>query len=171
MEQARQVAPNQYMKMLIILQAESFSSLWETMVDDEDIPMACHWCHGRECVTANQSTKFAYKPHLLNYLLEAQLVLLHLEESLNYFADIHCLMMTRLRKLNKGVIQATLLALAGLKCLNMTENVTNSLPIDDMLLAVAQGAIGIACRMRLASEGVVTVATAKLEEELLLAVQ
>lgn len=53
---------------------------------------------------------------------------------------------TRLRKLNKGVIQATLLALAGLKCLNMTENVTNSLPIDDMLLAVAQGAIGIACR-------------------------
>lgn len=43
------------------------------------------------------------------------------------------------------MIQATLLALAGLKCLNMTENVTNILPIDDMLLAVAQGAIGIAC--------------------------
>ena len=61
MQQARQVAPNQYMKMLIILQAESFSSLWETMVDDEDILMACHWCHGTECVTANQSTKFAYK--------------------------------------------------------------------------------------------------------------
>lgn len=52
---------------------------------------------------------------------------------------------TRLRKLNEGVIQATLLALAGLQRLNMTENVTNSLPIDDMLLAVAQGAIGIAC--------------------------
>ncbi|KDO57472.1 hypothetical protein CISIN_1g0381221mg, partial [Citrus sinensis] len=51
----------------------------------------------------------------------------------------------RLRKLNEGVIQATLSALAGLKCLNMTENVTNILPIDDMLLAVAQGAIGIAC--------------------------
>ncbi|KAH9722757.1 Porphobilinogen deaminase [Citrus sinensis] len=50
-----------------------------------------------------------------------------------------------LRKLNEGVIQATLSALAGLKCLNMTENVTNILPIDDMLLAVAQGAIGIAC--------------------------
>ncbi|KAK9204046.1 hypothetical protein WN943_014303 [Citrus x changshan-huyou] len=78
-----------------------------------------------------------------------------------------------------GVIQATLSALAGLKCLNMTENVTNILPIDDMLLAVAQGAIGIACTnsdfflllVRLVSEGVVTVATAKLEEELLLAVQ
>ncbi|KAL0310868.1 UNVERIFIED_CONTAM: Porphobilinogen deaminase, chloroplastic [Sesamum angustifolium] len=53
---------------------------------------------------------------------------------------------TRLRKLNEGVVQATLLALAGLKRLNMTENVTSVLSIDDMLPAVAQGAIGIACR-------------------------
>lgn len=53
---------------------------------------------------------------------------------------------TRLRKLNEGVVQATLLALAGLKRLNMTENVTSILSIDDMLPAVAQGAIGIACR-------------------------
>ncbi|KAH7569814.1 hypothetical protein JRO89_XS05G0003300 [Xanthoceras sorbifolium] len=53
---------------------------------------------------------------------------------------------TRLRKLNEGVVQATLLALAGLKRLNMTEHVTNILSIDDMLPAVAQGAIGIACR-------------------------
>ncbi|EXC33988.1 Porphobilinogen deaminase [Morus notabilis] len=53
---------------------------------------------------------------------------------------------TRLRKLNEGVVQATLLALAGLKRLNMTENVTCILSIDEMLPAVAQGAIGIACR-------------------------
>lgn len=53
---------------------------------------------------------------------------------------------TRLRKLNEGVVQATLLALAGLKRLNMTETVTSVLSIDDMLPAVAQGAIGIACR-------------------------
>lgn len=53
---------------------------------------------------------------------------------------------TRLRKLNDGVVQATLLALAGLKRLNMTENVTSILSMDDMLPAVAQGAIGIACR-------------------------
>ncbi|KAI6682590.1 hypothetical protein NL676_036471 [Syzygium grande] len=53
---------------------------------------------------------------------------------------------TRLKKLSEGVVQATLLALAGLKRLNMTENVTSILPIDDMLPAVAQGAIGIACR-------------------------
>ncbi|GLT29990.1 hypothetical protein SLA2020_048170 [Shorea laevis] len=53
---------------------------------------------------------------------------------------------TRLRKLNEGVVQATLLALAGLKRLSMTENVTSILSIDEMLPAVAQGAIGIACR-------------------------
>lgn len=53
---------------------------------------------------------------------------------------------TRLRKLNEGVVQATLLALAGLKRLNMTEHVTSILSIDEMLPAVAQGAIGIACR-------------------------
>ncbi|GAV72259.1 Porphobil_deam domain-containing protein/Porphobil_deamC domain-containing protein [Cephalotus follicularis] len=53
---------------------------------------------------------------------------------------------TRLRKLNEGVVQATLLALAGLKRLNMTENVSSILSIEEMLPAVAQGAIGIACR-------------------------
>lgn len=53
---------------------------------------------------------------------------------------------TRLRKLNEGVVQATLLALAGLRRLSMTENVTSVLSIDEMLPAVAQGAIGIACR-------------------------
>lgn len=53
---------------------------------------------------------------------------------------------TRLRKLNEGVVQATLLALAGLSRLSMTENVTSTLSIDEMLPAVAQGAIGIACR-------------------------
>lgn len=51
-----------------------------------------------------------------------------------------------MRKLNEGVVQATLLALAGLKRLNMTENVTSILSTDEMLPAVAQGAIGIACR-------------------------
>ncbi|KAL3820929.1 hypothetical protein ACJIZ3_006834 [Penstemon smallii] len=53
---------------------------------------------------------------------------------------------TRLKKLKEGVVQATLLALAGLKRLNMAETVTSVLSIDDMLPAVAQGAIGIACR-------------------------
>lgn len=53
---------------------------------------------------------------------------------------------TRLKKLGEGEVQATLLALAGLKRLNMTDTVTAILPIEEMLPAIAQGAIGIACR-------------------------
>ncbi|XP_038985678.1 porphobilinogen deaminase, chloroplastic-like [Phoenix dactylifera] len=39
-----------------------------------------------------------------------------------------------------------MLALAGLKRLHMTENVTALLSVEEMLPAIAQGAIGIACR-------------------------
>jgi len=53
---------------------------------------------------------------------------------------------TRLRKLDDGVVDATLLALAGLKRMDMTEFVTTVLDWDEMLPAVAQGAIGIQCR-------------------------
>lgn len=53
---------------------------------------------------------------------------------------------TRLRKLNEGSVQATLLALAGLKRLDMTQHITAILETEDMLPAIAQGAIGIACR-------------------------
>ncbi|KAK4757605.1 hypothetical protein SAY87_018906 [Trapa incisa] len=66
--------------------------------------------------------------------------------SLNVLENFRGNVQTRLRKLDEGVVQATLLALAGLKRLSMTENVTSILPIEDMLPAVAQGAIGIACR-------------------------
>ncbi|CAK9174972.1 unnamed protein product [Ilex paraguariensis] len=72
--------------------------------------------------------------------------ILHRYPSLNVLENFRGNVQTRLRKLNEGVVQATLLALAGLKRLNMTENVTSILSIDDMLPAVAQGAIGIACR-------------------------
>lgn len=53
---------------------------------------------------------------------------------------------TRLRKLQEGDCSATLLALAGLKRLDMTQHITKIMDIDEMLPAVAQGAIGIACR-------------------------
>jgi len=53
---------------------------------------------------------------------------------------------TRLRKLNDGVVDATLLALAGLKRMNMDSCATAILDWDEMLPAVAQGAIGIQCR-------------------------
>ena len=55
---------------------------------------------------------------------------------------------TRLKKIENDVVDATLLALAGLKRLDMGEVIGNSQIItwDDMLPAVAQGAIGIQCR-------------------------
>ncbi|CAM9124020.1 unnamed protein product [Chrysoparadoxa australica] len=53
---------------------------------------------------------------------------------------------TRLRKLDEEVVDATLLANAGLKRLNMAHVATSVLEHDEMLPAVAQGAIGIQCR-------------------------
>ncbi len=53
---------------------------------------------------------------------------------------------TRLAKLERGDAVATLLALAGLKRLGKPEVATAILSVDEMLPAVAQGAIGVECR-------------------------
>lgn len=53
---------------------------------------------------------------------------------------------TRLRKLDDNVVDATLLAIAGLKRMEMDGCATTVLDWDEMLPAVAQGAIGIQCR-------------------------
>jgi hydroxymethylbilane synthase len=53
---------------------------------------------------------------------------------------------TRLRKLQDGVADATLLACAGLKRLGLTDRITSAIPTDEMLPAVAQGAIGVEMR-------------------------
>jgi hydroxymethylbilane synthase len=53
---------------------------------------------------------------------------------------------TRLRKLDEGVADATLLALAGLKRLGLAHHATAVLGVDEFLPAVGQGAIGIECR-------------------------
>jgi hydroxymethylbilane synthase len=53
---------------------------------------------------------------------------------------------TRLSKLERGVADATLLALAGLRRLGLEDHVTAVMPTEEMLPAVAQGAIGVACR-------------------------
>ena len=49
---------------------------------------------------------------------------------------------TRLRKLEEGVAEATFLACAGLQRLGKSE-IANPIPVEQMLPAVAQGAIGI----------------------------
>lgn len=53
---------------------------------------------------------------------------------------------TRLRKLEAGDVQATLLAMAGLIRLGLEGVVSKALEPEEMLPAVAQGAIGIECR-------------------------
>jgi len=53
---------------------------------------------------------------------------------------------TRLRKLAEGQVDATLLAMAGLNRLNLMPIEAVPLSIEEMLPAVAQGAIGITCR-------------------------
>lgn len=53
---------------------------------------------------------------------------------------------TRLQKLEDGVVDATLLALAGLKRLGLEDHVTAIVEAADMLPAVAQGAIGVEIR-------------------------
>ena len=53
---------------------------------------------------------------------------------------------TRLRKLDDGVADATMLAAAGLKRLGMTQRATAMIEIGDFLPAVGQGAIAIEAR-------------------------
>jgi hydroxymethylbilane synthase len=55
---------------------------------------------------------------------------------------------TRLRKLADGVASATFLAVAGLNRLGLTDKITSIIAMDEMLPAIAQGAIGIETRMR-----------------------
>ena len=53
---------------------------------------------------------------------------------------------SRVRKLQEGVVDCTLLACAGLNRMDMSHHAKCILSHEDMLPAIAQGAIGIACR-------------------------
>ncbi|MBL6959144.1 MAG: hydroxymethylbilane synthase [Rhodospirillales bacterium] len=53
---------------------------------------------------------------------------------------------TRLRKLEAGEVDATLLAMAGLNRLGKSDVVSSAIETDELLPAVGQGAIGITCR-------------------------
>jgi hydroxymethylbilane synthase len=53
---------------------------------------------------------------------------------------------TRLRKLDEGVVDATLLALAGLKRLALADAATEILSVDDFIPAAGQGVIAIESR-------------------------
>lgn len=52
---------------------------------------------------------------------------------------------TRLKKLEAGDVDGTMLAAAGLKRLGMEEHITQTLDAEEFIPAVGQGAIGITC--------------------------
>ncbi|MBI1250583.1 MAG: hydroxymethylbilane synthase [Alphaproteobacteria bacterium] len=53
---------------------------------------------------------------------------------------------TRLEKVQRGAVDATFLALAGLKRLNLAHLATSITPVEDMLPAACQGALAITAR-------------------------
>ena len=53
---------------------------------------------------------------------------------------------TRLKKLAAGAADATLLAMAGLKRLGLQDQITAPVPVEEILPAAAQGAIGVETR-------------------------
>mgnify|MGYP003681899159 CR=1 FL=1 len=68
--------------------------------------------------------------------------LLHKRPDLNV-VEFRGNVQTRLKKLDEGVASATFLAMAGLNRLSMAQVPASPIDADDMLPAVAQGAIGI----------------------------
>jgi len=71
--------------------------------------------------------------------------LLHIRRDLQ-MRDIRGNVDTRLRKLEAGEFDATVLAEAGLKRLGLTKNISQVLPLELLLPAVGQGALGIEAR-------------------------
>ncbi len=69
---------------------------------------------------------------------------------------------TRLRKLAEGEAHATLLACAGLNRLGMADRITRIIPVEEMLPAPAQGAIGVEIR---GSDGTTRELVAKIHDE------
>ena len=62
------------------------------------------------------------------------------------FKDIRGNLNTRLQKLDAGEYDAIILAVAGLKRLDMADRIHQVIPADISLHAVGQGALGIECR-------------------------
>ena len=72
---------------------------------------------------------------------------------LNKYPDLRVTLLrgnieTRLKKLREGEVDATILAVAGLKRLGYTNSITSILEPEELLPAVGQGAIGVTCRTR-----------------------
>jgi hydroxymethylbilane synthase len=104
-----------------------------------------------ERADANQSvpsTQYSMLPHGARVgtgSLRRQAQLRHVRPDIQV-ADVRGNVDTRLRKLDEGQFDAIVLAEAGLRRLGLMDRVSQVLPIEAMLPAVGQGALGIECR-------------------------
>jgi hydroxymethylbilane synthase len=78
--------------------------------------------------------------------LRRQAQLLHIRPDLR-FVDVRGNVDTRLRKLDDGQFDAIVLAEAGLARLGLSGRITQLLPMEVMLPAAGQGALGVECRV------------------------
>jgi len=69
---------------------------------------------------------------------------------------------TRLRKLDEGMFDAIILAVAGLKRLGFEARITEVIPPEVMLPAIGQGAVGVECRSQ---DPIVNELVGKLDHE------
>jgi hydroxymethylbilane synthase len=97
------------------------------------------------CLKAASLTDLPHGACVGTASLRRQAQLLHLRPDLRVVA-LRGNVETRLRKLGDGAVDATLLALAGLKRLGLADHATAVLTTAEMLPAVAQGAICIETR-------------------------
>lgn len=102
----------------------------------------------RDALLSNKAARVGELPHgatVGSSSLRRQAQLLHRRPDLrvvNFRGNVD----TRLRKLAAGEVDATLLACAGLKRLGLGDRIVAPIPPEEMLPAVAQGAIGIEVR-------------------------
>ena len=78
--------------------------------------------------------------------LRRQCQLLHLRPDLD-IRPLRGNVETRLKRVDEGQFQAIILAVAGLKRLDLEHRISSRIEPDEMLPAVGQGAIGIQCRL------------------------
>jgi hydroxymethylbilane synthase len=116
----------------------------------EGLAIACHLPRedARDAFIAPKAGSLAQLPHgasLATSSPRRQALALHARPDLR-IVPLRGNVETRLAKLARGQADATILALAGLRRLGLADHVTTIIPVDEMLPAAGQGAIGAEIR-------------------------
>ena len=133
---------------MLDMAVHSMKDMPTTLPDDLEIPCYLERVDPRDALIAREGTSIAgLKPGAVvgTASLRREAQLRHARPDLNV-VTFRGNVGTRLKKLDAGEADATLLACAGLMRLGMMEVATATLSVDEMMPAPAQGAIGIECR-------------------------